>query len=169
MTERPDPTHEQLCMELCDAIEEFTIYILTVPEQLREIPIIGHWSLKDVLAHYTGWNISTIRDAQAALAGDYENIRWIPDEEIDSFNEESVSARRNLDYSIVYNEFLESCTTLINLYTSLDEEGWNTSLLPNDLNTTLIESLKIDIEHYKETHLPEIKEAISKLQGIGNL
>lgn len=80
-----------------DLVNEF-------PIENREKVLFDKWSLKDILAHVTGWN-----DLNAAHAVDVSQgiePEWVAD--VDKYNDEQVSKRKDLSWDEVYNEFIKS-------------------------------------------------------------
>lgn len=142
-------------------ISKYFVIINSFPIEEREIPLFGKWSLKDLLAHFSGWNTITIQDINKAIAGE-EIDRWMSsDEEIDEFNEEQVNLRRDLTWDEVYNEFRQSCIDLIELYKSLNEQDLEIQFGP-DNRYSAVTTLQNDIEHFSVDHLPGLIDVFNR-------
>lgn len=122
-----------------------------VARNKREVVFLGDWTLKDLIAHLTGWanyQLEVIKDIQLGRT---------PKEpgSIDGFNEESTRKRASQSWEKTYSEFLETSQKLIDTYQKLPNDLWDT-LLWDDKKTTLKKFINIEIRHYKKTHLPQI-------------
>lgn len=42
------------------------------PSQMEELNVVGHWSIKDVIGHLTGWNRKLVANLRAALDNEPE-------------------------------------------------------------------------------------------------
>ncbi|MFS8130872.1 MAG: hypothetical protein ACMG57_02745 [Candidatus Dojkabacteria bacterium] len=135
--------------ELLSAVDNF-------PADKREKVLFIEWSLKDLLAHFSGWNLITIEDLKLLKQGRTNEIKpWFPDEEIDDFNAKHVNTRKDLLWEVVYSEFLKTLNDLYLEYRNLTTQ-WESQLGPNP--TTPFESIKVDIEHIGKTHLADIQK-----------
>lgn len=66
-----------------------TIQVLT-PEQ-RDQPLIGEWSVKDLIAHLVGWDITNLKAVQEILAGRRPTFFQYYDKDWRSYNAQLVS------------------------------------------------------------------------------
>jgi hypothetical protein len=137
---------EATCNETIEAVEDF-------PQDKREVPLFDKWSLKDVVAHITGWNKQRIFELNAFLDG--KAIRKISD--FDSFNENSVNGRKYLPWEDVFKEFVDSCKDLVGAFNSIPIELVDMEVWPESTMTPRT-WLQIDLDHMKLEHLPEIKK-----------
>lgn len=126
-----------------------------VARNKREVVFLGDWTLKDLIAHLTGWanyQLEVIKDIQ---------LGRIPEEpgSIDGFNEKSTRKRATQSWEKTYSEFLDASQKLIDTYQKLPNDLWDT-LLWEDKKTTLKKFINIEIRHYKKTHLPQILKLV---------
>src|SRR5689334_65806 len=78
---------EQILTKLDDAVVNLISAVDNFPVGRREEVIFLEWSLKDMLAHFSGWNIATIEGLNSILEGRADQIKpWIQESEIDDFN-----------------------------------------------------------------------------------
>ena len=141
---------EEVCNEITEAVENF-------PQDKRESLLFDKWGLKDVVAHITGWNVQRVSELDALLEG--KTIRKISD--FDSFNENSINARKNLSWDVVVKEFVDSCKDLVGAFNSIPTELIDMEVWPDSTMTPRI-WLQIDTDHIKLEHLPEIRKIFKK-------
>lgn len=131
--------------------------ITSFPPQKRFTRLFKKWTIKDLLAHLSGWDIYTL-DAVLAL----KSGRIPPwGEAVDRFNLHSVAKREKWLWPRVYREFVSVGHRLEKELRSVPPEKWNKKIWPNK-SFTLEKLLKIDIDHYLNEHLPEIKKLSDK-------
>lgn len=137
----------QLVNDLARAREELLETIEKIDQKKAVKVILGEWSLKDIVAHLTGWAEYQIAVLKAIKSGNLP-----PDcGSVQGYNEQSTSSRKNLPWGKVYEEYKEKGQQLVDEYKSLPDELWTKS----------VEKLiKIETRHYAETHLPQIKQIL---------
>jgi hypothetical protein len=141
----------KLVKELDDARVAVTEAVSKIAKDKREAVLLGDWSLKDIVAHLSGWAKYQL-EVIDAIAGS----RVLPEPgNIDKFNKQSTEARTKLSWDKVYTEFLEVSQKLVNEYKKVKDDQWTKSLWKNK-KTTLEKFINIEVRHYKNTHLPQI-------------
>ncbi len=70
------------------------------PACYEQTTIDGQWTLKDIVAHLTGWEHEATERFWRFLAGPTDDITY----EIDSFNSRSVAARQHLSWNQALKE-----------------------------------------------------------------
>lgn len=150
-----DQEVQQLINELDAAINEITNAVTNFPEHKRDEALSGKWSLKDVMAHYCGWNLLKKKELGMLQKGKPVDT-WIGDNNIDSFNKYEVEKRQKNSWDDLLSEFIETWSQLIGKYKELTEDNWKTQFGPNPKNTPL-ESIVVDVDHIQE-HLVEIEQ-----------
>ncbi len=150
-----DQEVQQLISELEAAIKEITNAVTNFPEYKREEALFGKWSLKDVMAHYCGWNLLTIKELGMLISGK-PPINWIKESQLDAFNKYEVEKRSAKSWTEIYEEFVKSWQDLVDKYKSLDEDHWKSQYGPG-VEDTPHRSINLDIEHIQE-HLVEIEQ-----------
>ena len=58
---------------------------LSEEEQTR-VPVVGRWTVRDVLAHILAWEEVAVQRLELYAAGRASEIRWVRDEEVDDIN-----------------------------------------------------------------------------------
>ncbi|OGL53247.1 hypothetical protein A3K55_02015 [Candidatus Shapirobacteria bacterium RBG_13_44_7] len=138
---------KSLRKELIDTIDAF-------PVAKREEILFDKWSLKDIIAHLSGWNIFTTESIQKFKSGNLS--LW--GGKVCDFNQKSINHRQHFNWQQTYDEFINSSREMIQEYESLSPDLSNQKIWP-DKNYTSAKFLKIDINHYQE-HLEKIKEQL---------
>jgi hypothetical protein len=124
-----------------------------IPPEMREALIFDEWTVKDILAHISGWDSYTIGALAAFFEG--ETPDW--GGEVDEFNRQSVEERKNLSWEEVLAEFEETGHRVIKSYSQVPESVWNQPMWP-DQDTTPHKSIQDDIYHYGVEHLPQLQQ-----------
>ncbi len=132
--------------ELITAVNKF-------PQSKREEPLFEGWSLKDVIAHFAGWDLYFTQCVQHLVLG--EKISFFG--ATNSFNKETVAARKNLPFGPVHKEFVNGGETFIREFEKLDRNLWRKKFWPKKTYTPLA-VLKINIDHYKKAQLKDIQK-----------
>ncbi len=152
--------------ESLEQLEELFNYLLNLinlyPENLKTAIIFDQWSLKDILAHFIGWNKLTTDDIKRTLKGKTKDNIWIDDAEIDLFNKTEVNKRSTLNWDEVLNEFIISFEELFNTYKSIPPEFRKANLNPNEEGFPISLSLMVDVKHFIY-HIFEIETKISEI------
>ena len=143
--------------ELTANLQKWHLAIYAASPGLLEKLGFDQWGLQDMLAHLSGWNILTIDTLRDIRLG-VPNIYWLPDEDIDQFNDTSVNARRGDSLDEVYTEFVTTSQALIDAYRKFPDEYWEVSFGPEE-NSTPARGLAIDVVHFNE-HYQEVFRAL---------
>ena len=137
---------------------EFLDIINKFPENKREEILFDKWSLKDVIAHLSGWTLH-----QVEVLNDLKNNR-IPKSPGSSkdYNNNQVEKRSKWSFEKVYNEFLSSTDALLKEYKSLPKSIIDKKIWPNRRFTPKI-YFEFELEHYTKTHLPQIQKMLETI------
>lgn len=131
------------------------------PVDKRGTTSFDKWSLKDILIHLTGWS-----EYQNKVLKDFkigkQPISTSPQDLKISINENLVTKKEKFSWRHVYTEFIKISKGLIFQYESLTPEFWNKKIWKSK-NTTPKDFIKIEINHYKKTHGPQIRKILKKL------
>jgi hypothetical protein len=118
--------------------------------------IYPDWTIKDMLAHITGWDDATIDSLRAHVAG---RIPSTPaDRGIDEYNIRTVTSRKDLDLSHVLNEFRLTRQVMRTIVDQMpDEKFFEPLVVPwgeKGTVTYLVETFR----DHEEEHLQDIQE-----------
>ncbi|MGD0204949.1 MAG: DinB family protein [Dehalococcoidia bacterium] len=83
--------------ELLGAIDGLT------PEQMA-VPVVGDWSVKDILAHIVSWEEYTLLDFQRVARGHMPALASFKQRDVDNFNALVMSLRRDFPLDQVMYE-----------------------------------------------------------------
>ncbi len=142
-------------LDLKNSRQELISVIDKIPENRCDTKFLGVWSLKDIVAHLTGWSEHQIDTLKSHSKGEVPSR---PSSSQD-FNENITKARENRSWEQVYKEFIKSSLELIVAYKNLSEVFWNKQIWP-DKQMTPKEYIKLEIDHYSKEHLPQIKKLL---------
>jgi len=138
--------------------KEYIKMVEDLPAPLRKDELFANWSLKDILAHFSGWNILTIESIECILNGG--TALWFDDSKLNDFNHASVSQRSTKTWCEVFEEFTLTLRLLIELYSRLTPDQLK---LPFG-DGTVSDALPTDINHYM-FHYGELKEVLESLEN----
>ena len=128
---------------------EFLEVIINVDPKLSEKKgICGSWSAKDIVAHIVAWEKEVIERFRLFMEG----ITSDNDYDIDTFNQKSVTDRKEFSWGEIYNELKLAQDELKQVNESIIQENINT-------DKRFIEWIGILIDHYKH-HMSQIKDLI---------
>ncbi|OGH12049.1 MAG: hypothetical protein A2857_03570 [Candidatus Levybacteria bacterium RIFCSPHIGHO2_01_FULL_36_15] len=136
---------------------EFIEIVNKFPENKRGEILFDKWSLKDTIAHLSGWaahQIEVLEDIKNNKVPKY------PGHSKD-YNNNEVSRRSKWSWKKVYKEFISCSNQLVNKYSHLPKSLVNKRIWPEKRFTPRI-YFEFEIEHYTKTHLPQIKKILYK-------
>ncbi len=130
------------------------------PPDKREEPLFDTWSLKDILCHLTGWANHQLETLQKLKRGEkivvHDNIKT-------NINENLVLKNRKQDWKTIYDDFVETSNQLIFEYDNLSKDLWRQKIW-SEKETTPRDYIKIEINHYQNTHGPQIEKILDALR-----
>ena len=138
------PSHKwfewlKLCENLSSIEEEFIQVIDSFNTKVRVQKIAeGSWSTKDVLAHIVGWEDEVLKQFQAFLVNPNVDDTY----DIDSFNESSVSSRKNKTWNEIIEELKSTQEELSSFISTLSQKDI-------DAEDRFSEWVGVLIDHYK--------------------
>jgi hypothetical protein len=87
---------------------------------MASLPVVGNWTIKEVLAHIAGWavwDLAAIRQVQAGEQPDFAALQ-----DVTSFNARHVEERRNWTVTEILDEMDATRTALEELLMAIPEE-----------------------------------------------
>lgn len=135
---------------LLEAISKF-------PNEKRGEKLFGSWDLKDVVAHFTGWDNEFSTTLMAVSVG-IKPTYW---GKIYVFNEDVVNKSRNKSWGKVFKELEQSGLNFIGCYKNIPEDLLNKKIW-NDKIYTPMRIIEINIHHYQKAQLVEINKLLEK-------
>lgn len=147
--------------ELETARQGFIEIVGSFPVEKREEILLDRWSLKNLIAHLSGWDLHQIEALENHKAGKQSKL---PDNLKASINSDFVVQRSKWGWGKVYQEFIKVSQDLVNSYEALPEHLWD-KLLFEDGKMTPRKFIKIEINHLNNTHGPQIKAILRNISG----
>ena len=136
------------------AREDFLKAIARFPQELRDRPLFGEWSLKDVLAHIIGWESLSIEKAEAVKKGITPD--WVSD--VEEQNRKAAEQYKGAGWDEMYQRLVQSGEGMLSAYQSLPPHFWDKQVGP-DPKSTPRHFLEEEARHY-EGHLKEVNEVL---------
>jgi len=117
------------------------------------------WTVREILAHLSGWDDATIAFIRTILEGGQPGLT-LAAQGIDVYNAETVSTREGLDYDHIYREYLETRRVLLDLIRQMPEElVTEPYILPWGGYGTLVDMINIFVPH-EEEHAEDVRKII---------
>jgi hypothetical protein len=152
ITRLPQREQEVFIQELRQIRTAMTQLAYEVPEQLRDAMVSEEWTIKDVIAHISGWDTYTIHSLKAFLRGDIPE--WGGD--VEDFNRQQIESRSGLSWEELVAEFEDTGYKMVQAYSQVPGILWEKPIWP-DQEITPKQSLQDDIYHYGQEHLPQFQ------------
>jgi len=118
------------------------------------------WTVREIIAHLSGWDDATIGFIRAIVAGDVPATPAARG--IDVYNAETVSTREGLDYDHIYREYIATRGVLLDLIRTMPEEKITERfILPWGEKGTLMDMINIFGPH-EEEHAEDVRKLIEE-------
>jgi hypothetical protein len=98
-------TKARLIAELEDAHQELLAAVAGIPEEKVSVPMLGEWSVKDILAHISSWDELEVQDLRRLGRGHVPIQADFREEEGDEWNDFLLKGRRPFSPEQVMAEF----------------------------------------------------------------
>lgn len=148
---------KKLIEEFKRSRQDFIETLEKFPKEKRSEILFGTWNLKDVVAHFSAWDIFFI----AILKPLMENKPVPYWGNINDFNKKEVMQRKTWNWEKVYKEFVKSSNNFIGEYGNLPPSFVNKPFWQGKTHTPE-KILKINIHHYQKAQSIEIKKLLKK-------
>lgn len=120
-----------------------------LPEIDPDKEIYPGWTIKDMLAHMTGWDDATIASLRAHMVGCLPSIPAI--RSLDKYNALTISSRKDLDYDHVLKEWRVARQVLRTLIEQMPEDKFfSPVIVPWGKKTTVTHLVDIFRGHEEE-------------------
>jgi hypothetical protein len=126
----------------------------------RNRKIYPLWTIREIIAHLSGWDDATIGFIRAIVAG--ETPATPAARGMDVYNAETVATREGLDYDRIYREYIETRSVLLDLIHTMPEEKITEKfILPWGGEGTLMDIINIFGPH-EENHAEDVRKIIEE-------
>ena len=123
------------------------------------------WTIREMLAHLSGWDDAVIAFIKSLMAG---TIPATPAARgLDAYNAETVATREGLDYDHIYREYIQTRKVLLQLLQEVPDDKVNEQyILPWGARGTLVDIINIFGPH-EEEHAEDVEKLLlqNKVQG----
>lgn len=146
--------------ELVAKLQQARAEILTLLEEIdKNRKIYPLWTIREILAHITGWDDAIIASLKAHLDGREPGTPAARG--VDAYNASTVATREGLSYDHIYREYIQTRNVLIDQVNAMPLEKIDQAfVLPWGGDGNLVGLLHIFIEHEIE-HAGDIRKIIS--------
>ena len=118
------------------------------------------WTVREIVAHLSGWDDTSIGFIRAIVAGEIPPTPAMRG--IDVYNAETVATREGLDYDHIYREYIETRRILLELILTMPEEKITEKhVLPWGGEGTLMDLIDIFGPH-EEEHAEDVRKIVEE-------
>lgn len=126
----------------------------------RNRKIYPLWTVREIIAHLSGWDDATIAFVRSVTAGSIPATPAVRG--IDVYNDETVATREGLDYDHIYREYVETRKVLLELIRTMPEDKVTEKyILPWGDEGTLVDMVDTFEEHEIE-HAEDVRKIIEE-------
>ncbi len=148
-------------------LEQYTNSKQAIVKQLDEIDrnrkIYPLWTIREIVAHLSGWDDAAIGFLSAILKGEATPTPAMRG--IDVYNEETVSTREGLSYDHIVREYHNTREKLLELIRQANDEVLTTkATLPWGGEGTF-EQIAAGLSDHEMTHVEDIRKFIEEHSG----
>ncbi len=134
--------------------------IANLEEIERNRKIYPLWTIREILAHISGWDDATIGFIRSLVNNAPPATPAMRGQDV--YNAETVSTREGLSYDHIYREYIETRKTLLNLIRTMPEEKIvQPFVLPWGGEGTLVDLTNIFAPH-EEEHAGDVRKFIEE-------
>ena len=127
-----------------------------LPEVDPDKEIYLGWTIKDLLAHMTGWDDATIDSLRAHVIGRPPSVPAILS--LDEYNNSTVSSRKDLDYDQVLKEWRLTRQVLRTIIEKMPEDKFFGPIVVPWGNKATVTSLVDMFRDHEEEHAQDVRE-----------
>lgn len=149
---------EELIARLARSRAAMLAYLDKIDRNRKIYPL---WTVREILAHLSGWDDATIAFIRTILEGGQPGLT-LAAQGINVYNAETVATREGLDYDHIYREYLETRRILIELIRQVPvEQITQQYVLPWGGYGTLVDMINIFAPH-EEEHAEDVRKIIAE-------
>lgn len=130
----------------------------------RNRKIYPLWTVREVLAHISGWDDAIEETLRAFLAEEVVQISPAAARGVDVYNAETVHTREGLDYDHIYREFLASRERVLALARPFPPQKMNAVMPFVWGNSGTLEDLLNTFIAHEHEHAADMRKLIAKHQ-----
>ncbi|MDD2922784.1 MAG: ClbS/DfsB family four-helix bundle protein [Anaerolineales bacterium] len=147
--------NESLVKRLEASRAEMLAHLEVIDKDRKIYPL---WTVREIIAHLSGWDDATIGFIRAIMAGEIPPTPAMRG--MDVYNAETVATREGLDYDHIYREYVETRNILLDLIRAAPEEKITQKfILPWGGEGTLMDIINIFGPH-EEEHAEDVRKII---------
>lgn len=154
--------------EILQAYEESRAAMMAQLDEIdRNRKIYPLWTIREIIAHLSGWDDAAIAFLSALIKGEIPPTPAMRG--MDVYNSETVSTREGLSYDHILREYINTRERLLSLISTVSEEVFTKKdTLPWGGSGTFEDITRIFSPHEIE-HADDVKRIIEEEKQKGNL
>lgn len=140
---------------------DFLLIVSKFPKDKNLEKLFDEWDLKDVIAHFVGWDVEFTNALKSLIKGE-KYTYW---GKIYEFNDKVVKSSKGKTWDQVLTEFEKSGKDFIDTYNSIPDELMEVKIWKDKIYTPK-RILEINIHHYEKAQFVQIKKILTKWKII---
>ncbi|MCP4142691.1 MAG: DinB family protein [Chloroflexi bacterium] len=151
----------EILKKLKETREELKDLVKDIPPEKEIYP---EWGLKELLAHFAGWDDAALISSRACLDG--ENPIIVAPRGADDYNSRTVTERESLPLGHIIKEWELNRELLLDLVNEISEEKLSTKTIYPWGDEGTLSNLILGMAEHELFHISEIKGLKPKLMEI---
>lgn len=144
---------------LFDKIRESRRAMLVQLDEIdRQRKIYPLWTIREILAHISGWDDAIIASIQAHLNN--EPIGSFAARGVDAYNASTITSREGLSYDHIYREYLVTRDQLLEVFQTVPPERLGDTMILPWGDTGTMEELISGFSEHEFEHAQDIENII---------
>ena len=143
----------EIIKKLVQTRQELTDLVADIPPEKEIYP---EWGVKELLAHFAGWDDAAVAGVQGALNG--ENPIIVAPRGPDDYNARTVSERETLPLELIIKEWEHNREALMALVESVPEDKFDTQTVYPWGEEGSLADLILGMAGHELYHIAEIRE-----------
>jgi len=159
MSDTAQAKKDKLISELANTRRKILDAASPLPSDKQDEIFLGVWSVKDLLAHLVGWDLTNTEAAREILAGEVPNFYFYYDRDWKSYNARLVVEHKRDSFADLLSSVEDSHQELIDFLKIIPAEEFDKDrgVRFKRYKVTIARLLQAEIDDEK-THLMQIKE-----------
>lgn len=123
MRENTNKKQTKLLGDLASSRQQILDLVTQIPPDQQNVPFLGKWCVKDLLAHMIGWDVTNQEAVQEILSGQRPHFFQHYDKDWQSYNDRLVAAYRKEPFEALLADAASSHERLLDFLRALPPEA----------------------------------------------
>ena len=162
----PEEKKERLLSGLVDVRERILKESARFSPEMMEVRFVGIWTIRDLLAHLSGWDITNFQAAQEIMDGKVPSFYAYHDRDWKSYNATLVEEYKREDLQSQLSQMRDTHDKLIRFLEELPAEEFFKDRGIRNKGYKVILSRLLEVEREdEEIHMQQIRDCVESFQS----